>query len=314
MVLCIKINDMKNFIILILVFLTITVNAQKKDKYIRATQSITTDSLLVINIDTFLIYNSTDGQMLRRVSGKWINQDFTGIGTDSLTFTPSTGQLNDYRGGSNYRSTLLRWNNFSLNYGGDRTISVVSAPSGTPADDLIIKAGDNYMGSGGGDLYLTGGGTNTTFGNVYLGGSGIIQVRDSIQMNNNRIAGLLPATTDTEPVTLGQLNGLTQNVFSIALPYNTTVQGRINGAVEGVDYPAGWNLVAADNQIDIVVTHGTGRRVANVNVFTVSGTKEQLLRPFAGAYSGYETGTANVLTINSLATTPLPLKIYILFE
>ena len=44
---------MKNFLILILVFLTITVNAQKKDKYIRATQSIITDSLLIINNDTF---------------------------------------------------------------------------------------------------------------------------------------------------------------------------------------------------------------------------------------------------------------------
>jgi hypothetical protein len=105
-----------------------------------------------------------------------------------------------------------------------------------------------------------------------------------------------------------------KKTFGIRLPSAGSVENRISGAVEGVDYPEGWILAPGDNLIDIKIEHGTGQRVSNVNVFTINGDNEQLLRPFAGAYSGYKTTNTNNLLVNSLATTPTAIKIYISFE
>lgn len=261
---------------------------------------------------------STDGQVLRRVNGSWINYDFTATGTDSLVFDPIWGYLYDYRGGSIFKTTPVQYENFTLNNGDTRIITIRYADGGNAGDDLIIKAGDNDDNIGGGDLYLRGGGSYEEYGDVYLGTSDYdgskVYVEDSIKMNGNSISGLPEATLPTEPVILSQMEGISKSVYSIALPYNTTVQARVNGATEGTDYPTGWELSAGVNSIDLEITHGLGRRVANINVCTVSGTAEQLLRPFAGAYSGWQTTDENTLLINALATTPLPLKIYIIFE
>ncbi len=219
------------------------------------------------------------------------------------------------------REQLTGIENLYLKQGGNRIISIRYADGGSTGDDLTVKAGDNDDNLGGGDLWLRGGGTLEEYGDVNIGAnlydetnSSLIYIWDTIYMNGNSIRGLNEAVNDDEPVTLSQIKGLTQSVYSIALPYQTTVQARVNGATEGTDYPTDWELSAGTNQIDLQVVHGLGRRVANVNVFTVSGTTEQLLRPFAGAYSGYLTSDSNTLLINSLATTPLPLRIYITFE
>lgn len=219
------------------------------------------------------------------------------------------------------REQLTGIENLYLKQGGNRIISIRYADGGSTGDDLTVKAGDNDDNLGGGDLWLRGGGTLEEYGDVNIGAnlydetnSSLIYIWDTIYMNGNSIRGLNEAVNDDEPVTLSQIKGLTQSVFSIGLPYQTTVQARVNGATEGTDYPTGWELAAGTNSIDLEITHGLGRRVANINICTVSGTAEQLLRPFAGAYSGWQTTDENTLLINSLATTPLPLKIYIIFE
>jgi hypothetical protein len=313
--------NMKNLVLVLSLLFSLGVSGQVKDYVIHAVDVLETDSVLVINGDTVQLSAPADGQFIRRVSGKWVNQNFSAAGTDSLLFDPIYGRLYDYRGGSIYRTTQMSYEDFTLDNGGTRTITIRFADGGQLGNDLVIKAGDNDDNIGGGDLYIRGGGTLEEFGDVHIGASlydetnsSLIQVHDTIYMNGNAIRGLSSATHTDEPVTLGQLTGLTKAVYSISLPYSTTIQGRINGATQGTDYPSTWSLAAASNQIDMVITHNTGRRVAEVNVMSVVGTKEQLLRPFAGAYSGWETDNVNTLTINSISTIPLPIRIYVIFE
>lgn len=311
---------MKNIIILILALVfSFTVSGQKKEYMYHATNILKSDGTLVLKGDTVKvgIGISENGQFLRRVSGNWVGVELTGTGTDSLVFDPIEGELYDYRGGSVYDIIPIKYDNIFLEPGGTRTISVSLADGGQPGDDLLVKAGDNDDNQGGGDLYLRGGGTIDEHGNMYLGSveyNSLIYVEDTVKMQGNHIKGLPVATEATEPVILSQITGLTKTVYSIALPNATTVTGRVNGATAGVDYDATWTLAAGTNTIDLQVTHDMGRRVANVNVCTANGTAEQLLRPFAGAYSGWQTLNDNTLLINSLATTPLALKIYIIFE
>lgn len=311
-----NINMKKIIIALILTMYCMVGFSQKKDYVVHAVEVLKTDSVLVINDEPVYIDDSaTNGQFLRRVSGKWINQDFSGTGTDSLVFRASDMYLLDYRAGSIYDSILIQFEDIELAEGGTRTISIAQSTSGA-GNHLTVKAGADDDGQGGGNLYLQGGGGDE-FGSVYIGSGNqysTVYFRDTTDMGGLRIKNLAPAVNDSDAVTLGQISGLTKNVYSISLPYATTVQGRVNGAVEGTDYETGWTLSAATNQIDLVVTHGFGRRVAEVNIMTVNGTIEQLLRPFAGAYSGWQTNDENTLQINSLATTPLPLVIYIIFE
>ncbi len=219
------------------------------------------------------------------------------------------------------REQLTGIENLYLKQGDDRIISIRYADGGSFGDDLTVKAGDNDDNIGGGDLWLRGGGTLEEYGDVNIGAnlydetnSSLIYIWDTIYMNGNSIRGLNEAVNDDEPVTLSQIKGLTQSVFSIALPNAASVNGRVSGAVDGTDYPTGWVLAAAGNNIDLLVTHNLGRRISNVNVMTVNGTIEQLLRPFAGAYSGWQTNSVNQLQINGLATVPLAIKIYINFE
>lgn len=308
---------MKRILILI-AFLSVLSHAysQVKDYEIHATEVLKTDSIIVIDGNTLEIEStSTNGQFIRKVNGKWINVDFTGAGSDSIKFEDTDNYLKDWRGGSVSDSTLIQFQNITLKEGDTRTISVEQSTTGA-GNHLIVKAAADDDGQDGGNLYLQGGGGDE-FGDVYIGSGNqysTVYFRDTTDMGGLRIKNLAPAVNDSDAVTLGQISGLTKNVYSISLPYATTVQGRVNGAVEGTDYETGWTLSAATNQIDLVVTHGFGRRVAEVNIMTVNGTIEQLLRPFAGAYSGWQTNDENTLQINSLATTPLPLVIYIIFE
>lgn len=121
------------------------------------------------------------------------------------------------------------------------------------------------------------------------------QLQDSITVLNEKI------NTNMNPT-----------VYTINLPYASTVAGRVAGAVEGTDYPSGWVLAAGSSPIDLDITHNLNRRVASVSVFAVTGTQEQQLFNTA-AYNGIITPTVNSLRIQSLATVTKAIKIYIVF-
>jgi hypothetical protein len=104
-----------------------------------------------------------------------------------------------------------------------------------------------------------------------------------------------------------------QTVFTITLPPASTVAGRCSAAKEGTDYPTGWILEADSNPIDLKITHGLEKRVANVTIFSITGDEERQLFGNA-AYSGIITLSKNILRIESLATIERAISIYIIFE
>ena len=103
-----------------------------------------------------------------------------------------------------------------------------------------------------------------------------------------------------------------QTVYTLTLPYSSTVAGRVAAATEGTDYPTGWSLAAGSSPIDIDITHGLNRRIAYVSVWAITGTQEQQLFNTA-AYNGLITPDSNSLRIQSLATIAKAIKIYIVF-
>lgn len=109
------------------------------------------------------------------------------------------------------------------------------------------------------------------------------------------------------------ISSIMQNVYSISLPFASTVAGRCSGAVEGTDYPTGWTLEAGSNPVDLKITHGLGKRVASVTIFSVNGDEERQLFDNA-AYSGIITLSNDILRIESLATIQKEITIYIVFE
>jgi len=122
-------------------------------------------------------------------------------------------------------------------------------------------------------------------------------------------------TTDDLPesATKKYYTSANEPVIVVSLPYASTVAGRIAAATEGVDYPTGWVLSAGVSPVDILIAHGLDRRVAHVSICAVTGTEEQALFNTA-AYNGWKTPDANSLLIQSLATIPKQIKIYMIFK
>lgn len=106
--------------------------------------------------------------------------------------------------------------------------------------------------------------------------------------------------------------GINKNVYSITLPYSTTVAGRVALATEGTDYQTGWTLTG--DGLDLVVTHNVGRNLANITVWAnTTGTVWQQLFNTA-AYNGISALSNNELKIYSIATVAKPIRIEIIFE
>jgi len=103
-----------------------------------------------------------------------------------------------------------------------------------------------------------------------------------------------------------------KNIYSITLPYSTTVAGRIALAVEGVDYPTGWVLTA--DGINLVVTHNLNRWCTDVKVFAkTTGTQRQQLR-LTASDNGLTALSANQAEVYSLATIAKDIVVYLYFE
>jgi len=101
------------------------------------------------------------------------------------------------------------------------------------------------------------------------------------------------------------------NVYTISLSSSTTVDGRILGATEGVDYPNGWLLEASD-VVDLKITHNLDKHIANVTVWgeTLDGYRQKFNN---AAYSGILEIDSNILKIEALATVESPIRIQLTF-
>lgn len=162
----------------------------------------------------------------------------------------------------------------------------------------------------------------------------------NLNLNDNRIINLAPGVDSTDAVNLAQMYEFTgavgidwtldqgainihennlpavsgggTNVYSITLPYSSTVAGRCAAATEGVDYPSGWVVEAGASSVDLKITHSLTRRVASVSVFAVTGSTEQQLFNTA-AFNGIKTTSTEILEVQSLATISKAIVIYIIF-
>lgn len=148
-------------------------------------------------------------------------------------------------------------------------------------------------------------------------GVGISWIHDD---NNDTLTPkveLTPFTTDD--LAEGTTNLYARNIKvkpfqDILLPANSTVAGRIAGAVAGVDYPSGWVLSVGESEYDIIITHNWDRFIYGINIFSIDTLgKERVLVPFNSAYSGYVANNSNSILIESLTEKLTPIRIVIGF-
>jgi len=187
--------------------------------------------------------------------------------------------------------------------------------------DLITNAGDGVIPTAAQisewDTYSSGDAQNVmdTIAAFIQANTGISWVYDDALNLFTPTISLGAFTTDDLPESATKKYYTTANepVIVISLPYASTVAGRIAAATEGVDYPTGWVLSAGVSPVDISIVHGLNRRVAHVSICAVTGTEEQALFNTA-AYNGWKTPDSNSLLIQSLATIPKQIKIYMIFK
>lgn len=101
---------------------------------------------------------------------------------------------------------------------------------------------------------------------------------------------------------------------TLIMPTGTSVQERINGMVEGTDYPTGWTLTA--DGLNLVITHNLGRNLADVTIWAnISGdTFNKLEGTSAHATGGlYSYNSANESAVFSLASIQKPINVYLFF-
>jgi len=127
------------------------------------------------------------------------------------------------------------------------------------------------------------------------------------------------ATIDSDLITEGVTNlyfteARAQRSISITLPSAGSVAARIAAAVEGVDYPTGWVLVAGTSPVDLLITHNLGRVLNGITVFSIDGlNQERLLVPFSNAYSGILAPNTNSVLIEALSDITTKLRINVTF-
>lgn len=149
-------------------------------------------------------------------------------------------------------------------------------------------------------------------------GTGITWVYDDTNATLTPTVNLSSFTTDN--LAEGAVNkyastssgGSSTTMVTITLPASSDIATRIAGAVEGTDYPTGWTL-AADSAVNLLITHTlSGRTVAHISIFEVSGTSSRLAKPFSDAYTGIVGDTDDdTILIEGLDTLAVPLRIEI---
>ena len=114
--------------------------------------------------------------------------------------------------------------------------------------------------------------------------------------------------TEAEVLALSAMS----STISITLPGASSILTRVSLAVEGVNYPTGWQIASLDTTLEIDHTL-TGKHIAGVNVFELDGYSERLLIPFNTAYSGVLIVGSSIY-IEGLAPTDLSIRIELLFN
>lgn len=99
-----------------------------------------------------------------------------------------------------------------------------------------------------------------------------------------------------------------KNTYEITVPASEAISGRITGAT----LPPGWSISVGTSPVDLEISHGEGRRVAFVTIWSISGDIETQLYN-AAAYATASTLDLNTLLLSSFSRVDTALKIYITF-
>lgn len=101
--------------------------------------------------------------------------------------------------------------------------------------------------------------------------------------------------------------------YALTLPSAGTVAARCVAAVEGVDYPVGWTVVAGSNPNNLLITHNLGKSLYDVQITSISGVaKRRMLYP--ANYVGLLENSTNQILIEGLATIATKIGINIIFS
>lgn len=241
---------------------------------------------LILNGDSIHSANPVEGQIIKFTGGKYVNSDPDALAADSMLFDRTTGILKIYKNGfPSLQDTLDgRYPTFD-----------------NLTDSLdVFRA--NYMRTA---TYDAAGIAQQMVGLTAT------QTLTNKTLTQPTISNFTLAQHDHSSAAQG--GAIASGVFTINLPFASTVAGRIAAATPGTDYPTGWVLAAGVSPVDILITHNAGRRVASVSVCAITGTEEQALFNTA-AYNGWKTPDSNSLLIQSLATIPKAIKIYMIFK
>jgi hypothetical protein len=102
-------------------------------------------------------------------------------------------------------------------------------------------------------------------------------------------------------------------IFKLTLPSQSTVAARCAAAISGVDYPTGWTLSADSNPNDLLITHGLGKSLYDVQVASIVGvTKRRMIYP--ASYVGLFEVSSNQIRIEGLATIATQIGINIILS
>jgi hypothetical protein len=149
-------------------------------------------------------------------------------------------------------------------------------------------------------------------GAMVQNGTGITWVYDSV-------AGTLTPTVSLEDFTADNLEPGTTNTYvstfaegnvkTIKLPAGASVADRIASPTE---LPVGWTLAVGSSSVDLLVTHGLTREIADVVVWSIETSgKVKLTNNLA--YSGLTAPNNNSVLIRSLSTVAFPITIELIF-
>lgn len=129
--------------------------------------------------------------------------------------------------------------------------------------------------------------------------------------------------TDTELATILE-DYLTENANQVPWKIHLNSGGvdgsvatRISGLIEGTDYPTGWSLSVGSTATSLVVTHGLGRDIAEVNVFYIDsgdGNKKKKIKGDLAYVNLEDASDSDSFEIGSLSTKTFELNVHLFFS
>ncbi len=245
---------------------------------------------------------------------------FIGIILSANIFAQPFSSITDGESGLDVRTTLNNIITYLNDLGYDIEFSVDASSwhYGWASGDLYVRFSDDWGSTWSDEVFLWDGEAVNYFNTdtLVLSGDTITSFEfaawDSLVYTSDDYLQWWNSGSVIDSVFIPQND---QYVYEIELPIAGTLSGSIAAAVEGTDYPTGWNLSASGGNLEI--GHNLSRYVANVTVFyNTSGTAYRQLVNFQTAYNNIHNYSDDSLSVVSISEyySQYKLKVYLLFK